>query len=69
MFDYSLGVSANFCKHYKSHVLYNYPVRKVDWLAAGVSLVPSSERLVNDQKRWRRICNVFQPMGSMGLLP
>jgi hypothetical protein len=42
---------------------------KVDYLVARLLLIPSSVGLVNDQKRWHRICNVFQPMGSQSLLP
>jgi hypothetical protein len=37
-------------------VEYDYSMGKVDWLAAGVFLMPSSVELVNDQKRWCRIC-------------
>jgi hypothetical protein len=37
---------------------------KVDWLAAGVFLKPISLGFFSDQKRWRRICEFFQPMGK-----
>jgi hypothetical protein len=40
-----------------------------DWLAAGVLIIPDSAGLASDKKRWRRICNFFQPMGRKGLLP
>ncbi len=42
---------------------------KVDYLVASFLLIPSNVGLVNDLKRWRRICNVFQPMESKSLLP
>jgi hypothetical protein len=34
---------------------------KIDWLAAGVLLIPSNVGLGNDQERWHRICNFFHP--------
>jgi hypothetical protein len=37
----------------------NYTMTKVDWLADGVFLLPSSIGFVNCQKKkWRGICNI-----------
>ncbi len=49
-------------------LLVNYTNDKVEWLAAGVLLIPSSVGLVSDQIYRLRICKCVQPMGSKGLL-
>jgi hypothetical protein len=47
-------------------VEYNFPRIKIDWLAAGVLLIPSSVELVNARYAGVEVCKFLQSIESKG---
>jgi hypothetical protein len=62
-------LAAYFCHFCLSQVEYNCVLIKGDWLAACIALRVVGAVLVVFLRRWRKICTILQPMGSMGRYP